>query len=104
ARLGHEGGVMARFCIYWPHIYNHVSPTALYGVMIDAVRVGDAKPVLEREFTVSSPAELTVWDAAHPKPAGAAVGGEHEKAVLKFWSEESDRALQGRDDLLRRAW
>lgn len=103
-QLGHPDDVMATFNTHWPHNYNHVSRTTMYGFMSDHFHLGFAKPVLEREFTVSSAADLTVWDAAHPKPSGAAVGGEHEKAVLKFWSEESDRALQGRDDLVRRAW
>lgn len=103
-QLGHPDDVMATFNTHWPHNYNHVSRTTMYGFMSDHFHLGFAKPVLEREFTVSSPAELTVWDAAHPKPAGTAIGGEHEKAVLKFWSDESDRVLQGRDDLVRRAW
>lgn len=103
-QLGHPENLTATFNTHWPHNYNQVSRATMYGFMSEHFHLGFSLPVLERDFVVSSPAELTVWTADHPKPSGQHVGGAHEEAVLKYWSEDADRQLAGRDDLVRRAW
>ena len=104
ARLGKPKDIMATFNTHWKHNYNHVSRTTMYGFMNKYFKLGFGEPVLEREFVVSSPEELTVWTAEHPKPAGDKAGGAHEKALLKEWSADSDAQLKGRKDLLAKAW
>jgi hypothetical protein len=102
--LGKPDDVMATFNIHWLHNYNHVSRTTMYGFMNKHFKLGFAEPVLEREFVVPTTDDITVWTGAHSKPAGDKVGPAHEKALLKHWSDDSDRLLKGRNDLIHRAW
>ncbi|MEX2044261.1 MAG: hypothetical protein WD941_02835, partial [Opitutus sp.] len=102
--LGHPENLTATFNTHWKHNYNHVSRTTMYGFMNRHFKLGFREPVLERDFVVSTPDELTVWTATHPKPVGSNVGGEHEKALLKHWSEDSDRLITGRKDILAKGW
>lgn len=103
-KLGRPNDVHATFNTHWKHNYNHVSRTTMYGFMSDYLKLGFTKPALEREFVVSSEQEQSVWTGAHPKPTGDKVGGAHEKALLKHWSDDSDRLLAGKDDLIAKAW
>lgn len=104
AAHGRPNDVIATFNTHWKHNYNHVSRTTMYGFMNRHFKLGFSEPVFERDFVVSTPEETTVWTGAHPKPSGDKVGGGHEKALLKHWSEDSDRLLAGNKALLGRAW
>ncbi|MBI5396489.1 MAG: acetylxylan esterase [Verrucomicrobia bacterium] len=103
-KLGKPDNIMATFNIHWKHNYNHVSRTTMYGFMNQHFKLGFSAPVLEREFVVSTPEELTVWTKDHPKPEGDKAGGAHEKALLKHWSEDSDAQLKAKPELLAKAW
>jgi dienelactone hydrolase len=100
--LGKPDNLLATFNIHWKHNYNHVTRTTMYGFMSDHLQLGFKKPVLERDFKVASKEELTVWTAEHPAPSGDKVGEAHEKALLKHWSEDSDKLLT--DSVSRSAW
>jgi hypothetical protein len=102
--LGKPDNLLATFNIHWQHNYNHVSRTTMYGFMNKHFKLGFTEPVLEREFVVSKPEETTVWTSAHPKPSGDRVGGAHEKALLKHWSDDSDRVIGGKPEVVTRAW
>ena len=104
AKLGAPKNVLATFNTHWLHNYNHVSRTTMYGFMNQHFKLGLAEPVLERDFVVSKPEELTVWTGAHAKPAGDRVGPAHETALLKQWADENARAIGGSNDVLARAW
>jgi dienelactone hydrolase len=86
------------------HNYNHVSRTAMYGWLNRHLGLGHEEPVLERDFVPLSKAEATVWDAAHPAPAG---GEAHETTILDWWREDTDRQLAAarpRDAASLEAW
>jgi cephalosporin-C deacetylase-like acetyl esterase len=104
AKLGKPDHVTATFNVHWAHNFNHVSRTTLYGFINKHFKLGFSEPVLEREFVVSPPSEVTVWTDAHPKPTGDKVGGAHEQALLKYWSDDSDRVIAGRPEIIARAW
>lgn len=104
SQLGKPDNLLATFNTHWRHNYNHVSRTTMYGFMNRHFQLGFKEPVLERDFVFSTRDEATVWTGAHPKPSGDRVGGAHEKALLQHWSEDTDRLLAGRTDLLARAW
>ena len=104
AALGRPNDVLATFNTHWQHNYNHVSRTTMYGFINKHFKLGPSEPVLERDFVVSKPAEITVWTAAHPKPSGDKVGGAHEKALLKHWSDDSDRLIANNAGTIRHAW
>lgn len=103
-KLGQPDNLLATFNVHWAHNYNHVSRTTMYGFMNKHFKLGFSEPVLEREFVVPTTAEMSVWTAGRPKPTGDQVGGPHEKALLKHWSDDSDRLIAGRDDIVGRAW
>lgn len=102
--LGQPDNVMATFNLHWAHNYNHVSRTTMYGFMNKHFNLGFTEPVLEREFVVPTTEEITVWTTEHPRPAGDQVGGAHEQALLKHWSDDSDRVIAGRGEVIARAW
>lgn len=104
AKLGKPDNLLATFNVHWAHNYNHVSRTTMYGFINKHFKLGLSEPVLEREFVVSQPGEITVWTDAHPKPTGDKVGGAHEKALLKHWSDDSDRVIAARPEIIGRAW
>lgn len=92
--LGVKDDVIAAFNIHFPHNYNHVSRTTMYGFFNKHFKLGLPEPVLERDFIVSSKDELTVWTKEHPAPAGDAAGEKHELKLLQTMTEMSDRQLQ----------
>ena len=103
-KLGKPDNVMATFNTHWLHNYNHVSRTTMYGFMSKHFNLGFSAPVLEREFVVSTPEELTVWTKEHPKPEGDKAGGAHEKMLTKEWSEDSDKQIAAHPELIGKAW
>lgn len=90
--LGAPDKVMLQRGEHFPHNYNAVSRTAFYSWLNKQFRLGQPEPVLERDYTVSSRSELSVWDAEHPAPKAA--DPEFERGLLKLWSEDSDRQLE----------
>jgi dienelactone hydrolase len=90
--LGAPNQVMLQRGEHFPHNYNAVSRAAFYNWINRHFHLGQQEPVLERDYTVSTRAELSVWDAEHPAPKAA--DPEFERALLKLWSADSDRQLE----------
>ena len=90
--LGGADRVMLQRGEHFPHNYNAVSRTAFYNWLNKHFHLGQAEPVLERDFTVSSRSELSVWDAGHPAPMAA--DPQFERGLLKLWSADSNRQLE----------
>lgn len=90
---GRPGDVSALFATHFPHNYNHVARTAMYSFFNKHFKLGLAEPVLERDYVLSSKAELSVWDAQHPAPTGDQVGKPHEVAVGKWFKEQTAKTL-----------
>jgi hypothetical protein len=86
------------------HNYNHVSRAAMYGWLNRHLGLGQAEPVLERDFVPLTRDEATVWTAGHPAPpAGAA----NERAVTTWWTEDTEqqlRQIRPRDAATLGAW
>ncbi|HZZ71350.1 MAG TPA: acetylxylan esterase [Pirellulales bacterium] len=80
ALLGVPDRVMAKVLVQFPHNYNYVSREVMYQFMNKHLKLGLPDPVIEEDFKPLSRAEMTVWDDAHPKPAG---GPAHERALLR---------------------
>jgi dienelactone hydrolase len=92
ALLGAPNQVMLQRGEHFPHNYNAVSRTAFYNWLNRYFHLGQQEPVLERDYTVSTRAELSVWDAEHPAPKAA--DPEFERTLLRLWSSDSDRQLE----------
>lgn len=91
--LGAKNAYEAHFEIQFPHNYNHVNRTHLYQFVNRHFKLGLPSPVLEEDFSLLSPQQLTVFDAEHPSPSGNAVGEPHEKSLCKWWSEDAERQM-----------
>lgn len=76
---------------HFPHNYNHVARVALYGWVNRLFGLGLNEPILERDFELVRKDQLTVWDAAHPKPAS---GIDYERALNRAWAEQIDAAIR----------
>lgn len=71
------------------HNYNQVSREHMYEWMDRHLGLGQPRPVREAPFEPIPPAELSVFDAEHPRPAGAVDAA----GLRKYLSETSDRQL-----------
>jgi dienelactone hydrolase len=76
--------------LHFQHNYNYVSRAAMYAWMNQHFNLGLPTPVVEEDYPLLSAQELTVWDEQHPRPAG---GDEVERALLRWWHEDSRRRL-----------
>lgn len=79
----------------WPltqfgHNYNYVSRSAMYGWLNEHLKLGHEEPITEVDYRPLSVQEMSVWNEKHPKPQG---GDEHERALLKWITEDSDRQM-----------
>jgi dienelactone hydrolase len=74
----------------FPHNYNAVSRHMMYEFFNTHLKLGQSRPIEEREFVPLSQAELTVWDEAHPKPA---IDEAAEVAVMKEIDRRSQEQL-----------
>lgn len=92
--LGVPDQVEAHFNIKFPHNYNGVSRAQMYAFFNRHFKLGlDGAALTERDFTLSTTEELSVWDDKHPKPTGDKVGEAHEVAVVEWFKEDSQKQL-----------
>jgi dienelactone hydrolase len=89
ALLSAPGAVEAHFDIRFPHNYNEVARNHMYAFANRHLGLGLAEPIRERGFSFLTSESLTVWDAAHPAPAGAAAGVEHERDLCHRWAVDT---------------
>ncbi len=89
--LGAPENVMLQRGEHFPHNYNAVSRTAFYNWLNHHFKLGQQEPVIERDYPVASRADLTVWDAEHPQPAG---GEAFERRLLREIHAADQRQLQ----------
>lgn len=92
--IGAKGQYEAHFDIHFKHNYNHVSRTHLYQFVNRHFQLGLKTPVLERDFELLGKKELSVYDEKHPAPTGDQVGVSHEKALNRWWAEDSDKQME----------
>ncbi|MBI3839762.1 MAG: acetylxylan esterase [Planctomycetia bacterium] len=90
AMLGAPELVMAKVMPQFGHNYNYVSREVMYHWFNKHLKLGLSEPILEEDYNPLSIAEMTVWDASHPKPAS---GGDYERSLLKIMTEDSDRQI-----------
>lgn len=78
------------------HNYNQVAREMMYAWFNKHLKIGLPEPVEEREFSPVPPAQLSVYDADHPRPADAL-----DATALRTWltgtSDEQYAALLPKD-------
>lgn len=90
---GAKGKFEAHFNTWFKHNYNHLSRTQMYQFVNRHFDLGLESPVLERDFTVLTKADLSVWDEQHPAPSGDQVGDAHERAVCDWWTKDASKQI-----------
>jgi dienelactone hydrolase len=91
ALLGAAQNVQLTPLLQFGHNYNYVSRAAMYEWFNRKLKLGAAEPVIEKDYTFSTPQELSVWDDRHPKPPG---GPDFERQLLR-WITQRDEGLLG---------
>ena len=79
------------------HNYNQVAREMMYSWFNKHLKIGLPEPIVERDFVPLSPAELSVFDAEHPRPADAADVWQI-KSYLTRTSDEQFAALLPADE------
>jgi len=79
----------ASFNIHFKHNYNSVSRMFVYRFLNEHLRLGHDPPILERDFQPLTQEELTVWTQDYPRPHGPQMGDPHERALLRWWTQDS---------------
>jgi hypothetical protein len=90
--------------VHFPHNYNYVSRSAMYGFVNKHFKLGLEEPVVEEDYPRLAREELTVWDAAHPKPEG---GDAFEKKLTRYLFDDAQKqlaALQPKDSASLAKW
>jgi dienelactone hydrolase len=90
AMMGAPDNLMLANLIHFPHNYNYVSRSAMYGWFNKHLELGLADPVVEEDYQPLTQAELTVYDDEHPRPAG---GDDFERELTRRMAEASDAQL-----------
>jgi len=85
--------VQAHAFLHFDHNYNAVSRTAVYNFLNKHLKLGQKEPVIEREFKPLTVAEMSVWDAQHPRPTGDQVGDAHERALLRRMTDDAAKHI-----------
>jgi hypothetical protein len=88
--LGEPRNVAHVPLLHFPHNYNAVSRTAMYGFVNKHLGLGLEEPILERPYERLTRDELTVWDAEHPAPRG---GPELDRELLDWLDRDARRQL-----------
>ena len=113
--LDRRDAVTAVFHTHFPHNYNHVNRTVMYGFFNRHFGLGFEEPVLESDFELMSKEQLTVWNEAHPAPSGNSIGDTHEIAILNMATQDGQQQvssciprvpsdMNGFRDVVGRAW
>ena len=79
--LGAGDKVMARALVQFQHNYNYVSREVMYQWFNKHLQMGLPEPVIEEDYRPLSIAEMSVWDADHPRPSG---GEDYERQLLAW--------------------
>jgi dienelactone hydrolase len=91
ALMGAPDNVMLKRGEHFPHNYNAVSRSAFFTWLNRHFKLGFQEPVIERDYQVLKPEELTVWDAQHPAPGAAGPGFERE--LLRWFHDDAQKQL-----------
>jgi dienelactone hydrolase len=98
---GAPDNVMLNSRTEFPHNYNLPNRLAMYRWMEKHLKTPRPAPAAESPFTLLAPADLTVWDAAHPAPKAA--DKDIERRVLALWDADAAHQFEGNPELIDEA-
>ena len=88
--MGAPQNVMLKRGEHFGHNYNYVSRAAMYSWLNKHLNLGLAEPIIEEDYQRLSRAELSVWDDAHPRPAG---GEAFERNLCRQLHEDARKQI-----------
>lgn len=95
ALLGAKENVALWHMPHFPHNYNSATRHEIYRWFNTHFRLGrPAGRLTERDYPLLTKEQLTVWDTAHPAPAG---GDDFERKLLKWWHDDAQKTLAASD-------
>jgi len=100
ALYGAEDRVAAKYFPF-PHNYNQVSREMMYAWANVHLKLGHEGTIAEKPFVPVPPAELSVFDAAHPKPADAKDAAGVRRAMTEASDRQMDALAEKGDDYRR---
>jgi cephalosporin-C deacetylase-like acetyl esterase len=92
--LGVPDRVEGHYNIQFPHNYNHVSRQQMYAFFNKYFNLGLPADVDERDFTLSTKDEMSVWNGQHPTPSGDQTGEPHEVAVCHWFEQDAQKQIE----------
>jgi dienelactone hydrolase len=92
-QLGVPRNLFAAAFPQFEHNYNAVSRGQMYNFVNKHFKLDQDEPVIERDFEPLTVDEMTVWTQGHPKPTGDAVGPSHERALVKWMTDDAQRQI-----------
>ena len=90
ALYGVEGNVMAKPLLQFGHNYNYVSRGVMYNWFNRHLGLGHSEPIVEEDFKPLTIAELSVWDAKHPRPPS---GDDYERSLVKHLTTAANEQI-----------
>ena len=90
---GKQNDVYAKAFPQFQHNYNRVSRTVMYNWFNKYLKLGLKEPVEERDFRPIPPAELSVYDKAHPRPKDAGTAADLRKYLTDVAKTQYARLL-----------
>ena len=85
---GHPENVYAKAHPEFPHNYNQVSREMMYNWFNKHLKLGQVEPVAERDFKPVPVAELSVYNAEHPRPSDAVDAAGLRKYLQKVSQDQ----------------
>jgi hypothetical protein len=76
---------------HFPHNYNAVARSAFHTWINQHFKLGQAAPVIEKNYRLLPASDLTVWNAEHPAPKAA--DADLERQLLRMWHDDSQAQL-----------
>ncbi|OGV75329.1 MAG: acetylxylan esterase [Lentisphaerae bacterium RIFOXYB12_FULL_65_16] len=95
AMLGAPDNVMLKRGEHFEHNYNYVSRAAFCHWLNKQFKLGLPEPIVAGDYTRLTKEEMSVWDTAHPQPAG---GPEFERKLLRWLTDDAARQLDAAAD------
>lgn len=101
AMLGRPDDVQLWPMLQFPHNYNAPTRERIYTWFNTHFGLGITEPIKEREYPLLTPAQLTVWDAAHPTPPA---GPDAERKVLAWWRRDAEEKVRASRQVAEQGW
>ncbi|MEM7396509.1 MAG: hypothetical protein AAF492_29610, partial [Verrucomicrobiota bacterium] len=75
------------------HNYNQVNRTFMAQFFNRHFGLGVQEPIEEKDYRPLTREELSVWNETHPAPTGDQTGEAHERGLLRWLTDDSNRQL-----------